>query len=42
MDEKGEYAEAINANSLVFVCDVDNFDEKRFIPNFEARASNGM
>ena len=28
MDEKWEYAEAINANSSVFVCDVDNFDER--------------
>jgi hypothetical protein len=37
MDKKWEYAEAINANSSVFVCDVDNFDENRFIPNFEKR-----
>jgi hypothetical protein len=37
MDEKWEYAEAINANSSVFVCDVDNFDKNRFIPNFEKR-----
>jgi hypothetical protein len=28
MDEKWEYAETINANSSVFVCDVDNFDER--------------
>jgi hypothetical protein len=30
-----DYAEEINANSSVFVCDVDRFDENRFIPNFE-------
>lgn len=32
-----DYAEEINANSSVFVCDVDKFDENRFIPNFEKR-----
>jgi hypothetical protein len=30
-----DYAEEINANSSVFVCDVDKFHEDRFIPNFE-------
>jgi hypothetical protein len=29
-----DYAEDINANSSVFVCDVEKFDENRFIPNF--------
>jgi hypothetical protein len=32
-----DYAEEINANSSVFVCDIDKFDENRFIPNFEKR-----
>lgn len=32
-----DYAEETNANSSVFVCDVDKFDENRFIPNFEKR-----
>lgn len=32
-----DYAEEVNANSSVFVCDVDKFDENRFIPAFEKR-----
>jgi len=32
-----DYAEQINANSSVFVCDVDKFDENRFVPSFEKR-----
>ena len=32
-----DYAEEINANSALFVCDVDKFDEKRFLPGFEKR-----
>jgi hypothetical protein len=30
-----DYAEEVGANSSVFICDVDKFDENRFIPNFE-------
>jgi hypothetical protein len=32
-----DYAEEVNANSAVFVCDVEKFDENRFIPSFEKR-----
>lgn len=34
-----DYAEEVNANSALFVCDVDKFDEKRFLPNFEKRGN---
>jgi hypothetical protein len=30
-----DYAEDVNANSSVFVCDVDKFDEDRFVLNFD-------
>jgi hypothetical protein len=32
-----DYAEEINANSALFVCDVDRFDETRFLPGYEKR-----
>jgi hypothetical protein len=32
-----DYAEEINANSSLFVCDIEQFDQDRFIPSFEKR-----
>jgi hypothetical protein len=32
-----DYAEEVKANSALFVCDVDKFDENRFLPGFEKR-----
>lgn len=34
-----DYAEEVNANSAVFVCDVDKFDEIKFILSFEKRGT---
>lgn len=34
-----DYAEEVKANSALFVCDVDRFDEARFLPGFEKRGN---
>jgi len=32
-----DYAEEVNANSALFVCDVERFDKTKFLPGFEKR-----
>ena len=34
-----DYAEEVNANSALFVCDVERFDKTKFLPGFEKRGN---